>query len=310
VRYLSSDIAEIIKKFEEAGTIVKKIKSEILEKIVAVNNKIIDIAETIESEIEKLGGKPAFPVNIGIDNIAAHYTPLKGEETVVPGDKIIKVDFGVHIDGYPVDTAVSFYFGDDTEMSEMINTAKEAFSKALEIIRPGIDLIEIGYVIEDYVKERGFRVIENLNGHKLDKYVLHGEKEIPVSSKSKSPGKIEKDEVYALEIFVTKGAGWARSSDEIRIYSVFEKLPKRLPIHVKSARAILNYLLKERKSLPFTPRWLLNKFSEAEVKVAIATLESTGILIPYPVLIEKDDAPVAQYEETILITSEGAKILT
>ena len=301
---------EVIQKFEKAGLIAKKIKNELIEKLVTVNNRIIDIAETIEREIEKLGGKPAFPVNIGIGNIAAHYTPLPNEETVVPDNQIIKVDFGVHIDGYPVDTALSFYFGDNSDIIEMINTAKEAVYKAIEAIKPGTELINIGYVIEDFVKERGYKVIENLNGHLLTQYDLHGEKELPVSSKSKSPGRIEEGEIYAVEVFVTNGDGWAKSSDDIRIYSVFEKLPKRLPIHVKSARDVLRFIITDRKTLPFTPRWLLRKFSDPEIRVGIATLERLGILIPYPVLVEKKESIVAQYEETILITKEGARILT
>lgn len=302
----------MISHFKRAGEIAKRIKTELLPQIIKPEENILKIAEAIEEAMQRNNAKPAFPTNIAIDSVAAHYTPLeeKDKETVLPSDKIIKIDFGVHVNGYPVDNAISYYFGDNDELREMIKTAKEAFYKAFEIIKPGIELTQIGQVIEDYVTDRGFKVIENLNGHKLDQYVLHGEKEIPVSSKTKTPGKFEKEEVYAMEIFVTKGAGWAKAIDDIRIYSVPEELPRRLPIHLKPARLVLNEVIRERRGLPFTPRWLLKKFSYPEVRIAIASLERTGVLIPYPVLVEKADAPVAQYEETIIITGEGAELLT
>jgi len=301
---------ENIEKYREAGIIARKIKKEILDSLVTPGRKLVKIANKIESIIKDSGGKIAFPVNICIDSVAAHYTPLINEETVVPADKIIKVDFGIHIDGYPVDNAVSFYFGDDEDLKEMILTAKEAVNLAITEFKPGRVLSEIGSIIEDFVKEKGYKVIENLNGHLLTQYELHGEKEVPVSSKIKSPGKIEKGEVYAIEVFVTKGAGWAKSSDDIRIYSALSKLPKRLPIHVRSARNLLNFIVREFKTFPFTVRWLSGKFSDAEIRVGIATLSSMGILIPYPVLVEKENMAVAQYEETILVSDEGAEVLT
>ncbi len=292
--------------------IAKRVKEELIPQLVKPGEKILKITEAIEEEILKQKAYPAFPTNIAIDHVAAHYTPLeeRDKDSVIPPDKIVKVDFGAHIDGYPVDTALSFYFGENDEIFEMINTAQEAFKKAIEVIKPGIELTQVGHVIEDYVNERGYKVIENLNGHKLEQYLLHGDKELPVSSRTRTPGKIEKGEVYALEIFVTKGAGWAKAIDDIRIYKVIDELPKRLPIHLKSARAVLSEVLRERKGLPFTPRWLLKKFSYPEIRIAIASLERIGVLIPYPVLVEKDNKPVAQYEETILVTAEGVKVLT
>ncbi len=301
---------EAINKHLKAAEIAKTIKTQLLPNIVSPNANLLVIAETIEKKIKELGGLPAFPVNICIGHVAAHYTPLKNEKTTIPDDTIIKIDFGIHIDGYIVDTAISYYFGEENEINDMIITAREAVNIAVKKMKPGVKLSDIGSTIEDFVNDRGYKVIENLNGHLLEEYNLHGEKEVPVSSRVAATGIVEKDEVYAIEVFVTNGEGWARSTDDIRIYSVISKLPKRLPIHVKAAREILRVLIRERKELPFTPRWLLDRFNEAEIRVAIATLEKVGILIPYPVLIEKEGSIVAQAEETVIVTSDGAKIIT
>jgi len=301
---------KIVSLSKKAGEIAKTIKLELLPKIVLPKAKLLEIATSIEKKIYELGGSPAFPVNTCLDNIAAHYTPNIAEESIFPEEKILKVDFGVHIDGYSVDNAVSYYFGDNDDIRNMIETAKDAVFMAINNIRPGIQLAEIGGKIEDFVKERGFNVIENLNGHKIEKYKLHGEKEVPTSSKTHAPGTIEPGEIYAIEIFVTTGNGYAKSSDDIRIYSLMPELPKRLPIRVQAARKILNFISRNMRTLPFAVRWLLGKFDSATVKIGVATLERQGVLIPYPVLQEDVNHPVAQHEETILVTKDDIIILT
>ena len=303
-----ADIEEKLSKFIKAGEIAKEVKKEILA-LIKPNIKLIDVAEKIESKIKELGGDAAFPVNICINEVAAHYTPID-ETDVFPEEGIIKIDFGVHIDGFPVDNALSIAFGDNDLYNDMIETAREAVSLAINNFAVGKELAEIGGIIEDFVKERGFKVIRNLNGHLLDEYDLHGKKEVPVVSESKAAGKIEENEVYAIEVFVTNGEGYAKSSDDIFIYSLIPELPKRFPIRIKAARDILNYVKKTRRTLPFTIRWLKKEFNEAIVKIGMSALEQYGVLIGYPVLIEKGNGIVAQHEETILVKKEKIHILT
>ena len=164
--------------------------------------------------------------------------------------------------------------------------------------------------IYQLVKERGFKVIRNLTGHMLNQYELHGEKEVPTYAGSKAIGKIEEGEVYAIEVFVTNGEGYAKSIDEVHIYSLLPELPKRLPIRVKAARDILNFIRKERKGLPFSVRWLRKHFDNATVKVGLSLLEQYGVLIPYPVLVEKGNGIVAQHEETVLVKKDETIVLT
>ena len=302
------DLEEKIKKFKEAGEIAKKVKAQIPE-FVKVGTSLYKIAEKIEDLIEIEGGKFAFPANIGINEIAAHYTPVDEDEKIGEED-IVKVDFGVHIDGYPVDNAITLYFGENDEFKAMMETAKNAVSKAIENFKVGVELADIGAIIEDVVKERGFKVIRNLSGHMIDRYELHGEKEVPTFEGSKIIGKIEPGEVYAIEVFVTNGEGYVKSIDEIYIYSLLEELPKRLPIRIKAARDILNFVKKERNTLPFSIRWLKKHFDDATVKVGVSMLEQYGILIGYPVLVEKKNGYVTQHEETVLVKKDETVILT
>ena len=91
-------------KIIKAGKIASEVKSWIKPQI-KKDMLLIEIAEKIEGKIFELGGKPAFPVNLSIDNIAAHYTPGHDDETLARG--LLKIDFGVHVDGWTSDNAFS-----------------------------------------------------------------------------------------------------------------------------------------------------------------------------------------------------------
>ncbi len=305
---LDEELQNKIDSCKKAGEIAKKVKQAI-EGYIQPSMSLYDIAERIEQLIEKEGGKYAFPANIGINEIAAHFTPIEEKERI-ESDDLIKIDFGVHIDGYPVDNAFSLHFGENDEFRSMIETAKGAVNVAIENIKVGIDLSEIGVIIEDFVKDRGFKVIKNLSGHLIDRYDLHGGKEIPTYADSKFIGKVEEGEIYAVEVFVTNGEGYVKSIDETYIYSLIKELPKRLPIRIKAAREILNFVRKERKTLPFSLRWLKKYFDEATIKIGVSSLEQYGVLIGYPVLVEKKEGAVAQHEETILVKKDEIEILT
>ena len=72
-----------------------------------VGSSLLTICESIEREIKEKGGMPAFPVNVSLNDVAAHYTAEPNDETIVREDDVLKIDIGVHIEGYIADTAVT-----------------------------------------------------------------------------------------------------------------------------------------------------------------------------------------------------------
>jgi len=300
----------------KAFDIAKEALADVLKSLsdlVKPGTKLLDLAELIEREIEAKGCMWAFPANICIGSIAAHYTPLKGEADIVPDNEIIKVDFGVCVDGYILDKAVSFYFGEDDTRKDMINVVNEALDLALSRISPGVQYMDIAGEVYDFVKSRGFNVISNLHGHKIERWKLHTDVEVPVHPESKHHGVFEEGEVYAIEIFVTDGEGFAESIDDVRIFSLPNYLIDlerfKLPIHLRAARELFNWVWRKRKTLPFSKRHLANVFDEATIRVGVAVLSQYGLLIQHNVLKEKKGV-VAQAEDTIMIKKDGVEILT
>src|SRR3989449_6517245 len=101
--------ADALSSFRKSGQIIAKLRKEI-PSIVKPGKPALKICVEIESRIRDLGGKPAFPVNIGINEIAAHYTSPPGDTLTIPSGSMVKVDFGVHVNGYVTDTAVTVFY--------------------------------------------------------------------------------------------------------------------------------------------------------------------------------------------------------
>ena len=125
---------EAIKKFKLSGKILRETR-EAMEHFVKEGMRIIDVCEKAEQLIREKGGKPAFPCNVSINEIAAHYTSPPGDDKVIPENSIVKVDLGVHVDGYVTDSAVTVNF--NPEYEPMVETARQALKTAVEVIQIG-----------------------------------------------------------------------------------------------------------------------------------------------------------------------------
>lgn len=290
---------ESINNFIKAGKITSQVK-EYARTIVKPGVPLLEIAEKIESKILELKGKPAFPVNLSINEIAAHYTPSFNDPALASG--LIKVDFGVSIDGCVADTSFSLDLENSEENKKLIKAAEIALKSATETISLGIAISNIGASIEKEIRSLGFQPIQNLSGHSIEQYNLHSGITIP-NIDNGSPVQIIPG-AYAIEPFVTNGLGSVRNGKLSGIY----KLEKPGSVRDSFAREVLSFIVEEYQTLPFCSRWIFKKFSSRGL-LALKQIEQSGVLYHYPQLIESGKGKVAQAEHTILIT-EKEKIIT
>ena len=290
---------EEISKLKQAGEIAKKVK-ELAREIAKKGTPLLEIANKIDEKITELGGKSAFPVNLSINEIAAHATPTYDDKTLAHG--LLKIDIGVHIDGYVADTAFSIDLENSEENKKIIETAEEALKSALEVTNYRKELAEIGNAIEKKIKSRNLQPIINLSGHSIGRYDLHAGITIPNYDNGQDH-ELEEG-TYAIEPFVTTGAGRVINGKPSGIYVV----ENEGQVRDSFAREVLKHILKEYQTLPFCSRWLVKKFGSRAL-IALKRLEEARILHQYPQLIEKERKPVAQAEHTIIITKKE-KIVT
>ncbi|HWQ17974.1 MAG TPA: type II methionyl aminopeptidase [Sulfolobales archaeon] len=288
-------------KYREAGKIAKRVKEE-AQKLVSSGRPVVETAVKIEEIIRSLGGEPAFPVNISIGSVAAHYTPTYSDKSLFPERGLVKIDFGVHIDGYIVDTAFTVDLGGDYKI--IMDAAREALEKALSRVLPGVSFRDVGRVVEETAKRYSLKPVRNLSGHRIDRYKIHAGESIPNYSEALIPWRFREGGVYAIEPFITSGAGLVSEGRLVTIYSV-----KKTKVKSSGEEArVLREAIARFKGLPFCSRWLADL--GGDIDTVLENLRSKGALHPYPVLVEVSGAQVAQFEETIAIYEGSVYILT
>jgi len=286
-----------------AGRIARKAREKALS-IVREGVSLIEVCNLLEGLILDEGAKPAFPCNICINDVAAHYTPTIGDTSIIPPKSLVKIDIGVCVDGYIADTAITISL--DTSLQPMVEAVNTALLEAVKIVKPGVQASTIGGLIQRVITSRGFKPIRNLTGHEIARYNLHAGLSIPNIQTARSE-KLQLNHVYAIEPFATTsdGGGEVVSSKITTIYRLnVEKLKLE---KLEEEKKLLELIYERFNSLPYTPRWIpdFERFSRVHERIA-----RMGKIYSYPVLVERKGKPVAQAEHTITVTEKGCEVIT
>jgi methionyl aminopeptidase len=295
---------EALAKFKLSGKILRETREE-MKQFVHEGMPIIEVCEKAENLIRKKGGKPAFPCNVSINEIAAHYTSPPNDKKTIPEKSIVKVDIGAHVDGYVTDTALSICF--NPEYKSLVETAEYALKTAINTIKPEMPTSKLGETIEKTITTRGFRPISNLTGHQVGRYLVHAGKSLPNVSHI-SFSKLKLGEVYAIEPFTTlpNAAGKVENGDETTIFRFLK--PKTLKnLHAKQ---LLKYIEENFRTLPFAERWLQTAVPGEHYKEAFREVLASKALMGFPIFVEVSRKIVAQAEHTIFVTENGCETLT
>jgi len=288
--------AEQYEKCREAGEILAQVRDEAAERV-EVGVAHLEVAEWAENEIRELGGEPAFPVNISIDEEAAHATPERDDDTTF-GEEMVNLDIGVHVDGWLADTAVTV---DLSGQDELAAASAEALDAALEVAGPGVDVGQIGAAVEDVIEGYGFNPVVNLTGHGLGHWEQHTAPNIPnrevAQGATLSPG-----DVVAIEPFATDGRGKVKEGSDEEIFA----LEHEGNVRDRNARQVLDQITEEFRTLPFAARWL----DSPRAKMALRRLKQQDIVHGYPVLQEAEGKFVSQKEHTVIVTESGVEVTT
>ncbi len=302
-------ITEILSKYRKAGKISIKAKT-LAKNICKQGAKVYDIGEKIEAQIRKNGALLAFPVNISLNQEAAHYSPEILDKRIILENSIVKIDLGVHIDGYIVDTAVTV--NHNPELQELTLASKEALEAAIEMIKPGVKVSDIGKRVENVINSYGYEPVRNLSGHQIKRYNLHAGVSIPNCGPKYLDGrspKLEIGKIYAIEPFASTGDGWIHNGRAMNIFK-YIKSPSK-----KDLRPIAAEVKKKVNLLPFSPRHLYEKSSgkegKADVMGKIRKLIRAKVIMGYPVLEEANEKiMISQHEHTVRVTKSGCEVFT
>jgi len=294
---------EPLEALREAGRIAAKVRDTVVGEV-EPGARVVDICDRAESFIRELGGQPAFPTNVDIDHVAAHYCSPIGDTSTVPERSLVKLDVGVHVEGYIADTAITACF--DPGLSYLVEAAEAGLKAAINTIRPGLRASDVGQAIEQAIRNRGAKPIRNLTGHKLARYIVHSGESIP-NVQGHDPHVLAEGDVYAIEPFAVPltAEGLVTDGPPSNIYRFIKKRsldgePKRMLGHVQ----------EQHRTLPFASRWVLRTFQTPTAGGSFNQLLGAKCVMTYPQLIEKSRAKVAQAEHTVILTRGGCEVTT
>lgn len=277
----------------KAGKIAAKARDDTADKL-EPGMKILEVCEYAESRITEMGAKPAFPCNVSIDHIAAHYTSPRNDDSTIPDSGLVKLDIGVHVDGYIADTARTVDM--DGELEAFIAATDDALQEAISLMRPGVSLGEVGSKIEEVIRAYGLRPIRNLSGHQMKRFRLHAGKQVP-NVKQRFTDKIEVGDIYAIEPFATTGTGKVADTKYTYIFSNTRTEASLDDVTQK----LRDHLLKTYGPLPFAARWVGTRDGDLNVEKEFTKLLDSNAIKAYPVLVEKGNRPVSQSEHTVFV---------
>ena len=320
-----------LKNFIKAGKIHRKVRDYITPHLTpgikyvnivkSIENKIADEINTLNkcSETPQVNNGVAFPTGISVNNVAAHFTPSYKDESILKSSDVMKIDYGVHIDGCIVDSAFTINLNE--EYSEILNASREAVNGVIKNM--GVDsrfgdLSSISQEIVESYEYNGkpLKVVDKLAGHNILPWKIHAGKLLfgmPQNDKEYDDLKVADGEVMAIEIFVSNGDGDCQLGTNPLNYSHYmvKESVKQIPLFSnKKTNEVSKIITSHLNRLPFCPRFIdnINK-THTNYLPNLKELFNNGYIDIYPPLLETDnESKVAQFEHSVYV-SENKKIV-
>jgi methionyl aminopeptidase len=287
--------------FIKAGALAKEVRSY-GKSLIQKGTSYMEVIRKVNQKIFDLGARPAFPPQIALNDVAAHFLPQPGED-IIFSDQIIKLDVGVCYEGAIGDCAVSVDLSG--QYQGLIDAAEAALLKAEKIIKVGLPIREIGKIIEETLSSFGCKPIKNLSGHGLGEYKIHMPPIIP-NYDDQSKAIIKPGMTFAIEPFATNGKGFIYEEGQAAIFG----LAHARPLHSEIARTLLAKI-RTFQGLPFAIHDLINnEWPLAEVNLGLDELVKAGVVKGYAPLIEQGHGMVAQAENSVLVDEKGVVFIT
>jgi len=200
-----------IEKMRRAGHVVRQVLDE-LRVMVSPGVTTMDLERTAERRMKELGAKPAFKgyhdypcvLCTSINEEIVHGIP-SSKRMLKDGD-IVSIDCGVVLDGYYGDAAITVAVGDSVspERKKLMDITEQSLYKAIEQVKVGNSIGDIGGAVQEFVESNGFSVVREFVGHGIGTR-LHEEPEVPNFRSRGAETRLREGMVLAIEPMVNSG---------------------------------------------------------------------------------------------------------
>uniref|UniRef100_A0A1I7YJE7 Peptidase_M24 domain-containing protein n=1 Tax=Steinernema glaseri TaxID=37863 RepID=A0A1I7YJE7_9BILA len=318
----SNDV--VLNKYINAGKLAEQVMTEIIPKIVAGasvtelctegDKRIVELTANFNKKDKKLKRGIALPVCISVDNVICHYAPLTSDpDTILKEGDMVKIDLGVHIDGFIGTCAHTVVVGASKDnkvtgpKADVIVAAYNAMETAVRMLHAGkFKSTEVSAMIDDIAVVYNVKPVENMLSHQVEQNLIDGDKFIVVNPSEEQKTKIEshdfeKYEVYAVDIFMSTGEGKAKPhTARTTVYRRLEEAVYNLKM--KASRTFYSDVSLKHGTLLFNLR---DCDDENKAKMAVNECERHGLLKAFPVFADAEGSFVAQFKATVIIQPSG-----
>jgi methionyl aminopeptidase len=199
-----------LERMREAGRLVGEVLTELSARV-APGVTTADLDELAEKRIRQAGAIPAFkgyhgyPATIcaSVNQEVIHGIP-SGRRVLNEGD-VISIDVGASLDGYYGDSAVTLPVGQVSEQAAtLLRVTEEALYKAIERVKVGGRVSDIGHAVQHHVEAYGFSVVREFVGHGIGQR-MHEEPQVPNYGEPGRGPRLAEGMVLAIEPMVNAG---------------------------------------------------------------------------------------------------------
>ncbi|XP_052893166.1 proliferation-associated protein 2G4 [Anopheles moucheti] len=317
----------VVEKYKIAGDIVNKTLQTIIRAcVVGASVKEIclkgdnmmaqDAVKKYKNEEDMKKGV-AFPTCLSVNNCICHFSPARNDpDYLLKENDVVKIDMGAHIDGFIAVMAHTIVVGATPEnkckgrAADVVLAAYHASQAALRLLKDGTGNYAVTDAVQKIASDFKCKPIEGMLSHQLKQFKIDGEKTIiqnPTVAQKKEHEKceFEKYEVYAMDVLISTGEGLGKELDT-RV-AIYKKTDENYMLKLKASRAFFGEVKRKYGSMPFNLR---NFEEEAKAKLGVNECVAHKMVEPFQVLYEKHNEYVAQFKYTVLIMSNGLRVVT
>ncbi|RUP25699.1 hypothetical protein BC936DRAFT_138816 [Jimgerdemannia flammicorona] len=320
---------DVVTKYTTAADI----SNQVLKKVIAAvvdGARVLDICILGDKAIEE-GTKGVynkdktqkgigFPTCISVNNIICNFSPLPSDPeaaSVIKTGDMVKIQLGAQIDGFAAIVAHTVVVGASAEnpikgrKADVLQAAHLALEAAIRLVKPGAKNMDVTKVITQIADAFEVKPVEGQISFNQERNVIDGKKQIIQAPSEQQLHDFERvefaeNEVYAVDILITSSAEGKPKPGAART-SVYKKTDTRYELKMKTSRAVLKELNTKFGQFPFPLRDLED---EKKARMGILECAKHHLVLPYEVLYDKEDAFVAQFLATILLTKNGTLKVT
>lgn len=316
--------ANVVNKYREAASIARNTLQKLIE-LCTVETLISDICtrgdKLIEEGLSQVFANAAIekgiaiPTCVSVDNVCGYYSPLPEESGKLKLHDLVKIELGVHIDGYVAAVGTSLVVGATPEnpvsgpKADVILAAYHSIETALRLIRPGNSNYAITEAYSKIAADFNCNMVEGVLSHETKHHVIDGNK--CIMCKETFDQHVEEfdfgvNQAYILDVMVTTGEGKPRET-EYRT-TVFQRaLDVTYNLKLKASRTFLAEVNRRFPTLLFS---LSNFDDQRNARLGVAECTKHNILYSFPVLAERPNDVVASFKVTVLLLESGVVVAT